>query len=89
MPDKLNEAPAADRPFALWIRSLVPGLYPSYAALARAAGTSEANVSRWRSGKTTPSVRQLAELARATGTSQDTLLRIAGRKHRTGDQESP
>lgn len=64
-------------PFARWVSALVPAVYPSHAALARAVGTSEANVSRWRKG-TVPSVPMLVRLAAATGTSMETLLKIAG-----------
>jgi transcriptional regulator with XRE-family HTH domain len=62
---------------ARWLESVVPALFPNYAALSRAAGVPEAYVSRWRRG-TTPEVPSLIKLADATGTSIETLLRIAG-----------
>ena len=80
MPDDPCESTAASQEptrFARWLESIVPAVYESDAELARALGTSQANISRWRKG-TTPQVPALLKLSRLTGTSVDVLLRIAG-----------
>ena len=66
-----------DTPLAHWLDSVVPALFPSDAALSRALGVPQSYVSRWRRG-VIPEVPSLVKLASATGTSVETLLRIAG-----------
>ena len=66
-----------DTPLARWLDSVVPALFPSDAALSRALGVPQSYVSRWRRG-ITPEVPSLVKLATATGTSVETLLKIAG-----------
>ena len=76
----MAETDAADRPetpFAKWLDSIVPALFPSDAALARELDLAQANVSRWRRG-TVPQVPALRKLAKVTGVSVDFLLRVAG-----------
>ena len=79
MTDRTRDTDGAptSTPLARWLDSVVPALFASDAALSRAAGVPQANVSRWRRG-TTPEVPSLVKLANATGTSVETLLRIAG-----------
>jgi hypothetical protein len=71
-------SPSADSPFSRWLDSIVPAIYETDAALARAIGTSRSNVTRWRAGIQSPSMPVLLRLAQATGTSIETLARIAG-----------
>jgi hypothetical protein len=68
--------------FAAWLDSVVPAVFPSDAALARALGAPQSTVLRWRQGKT-PSVPYLLKLSKAAGTSTDTLLKIAGYREET------
>jgi transcriptional regulator with XRE-family HTH domain len=79
MTDRARDAASQPQGTALarWLDSVVPALFPSDAALSRALGVPQAYVSRWRRG-TTPEVPSLVKLANATGTSIETLLRIAG-----------
>jgi transcriptional regulator with XRE-family HTH domain len=63
--------------FARWLDSIVPALFPTDAALARAIGVNQSTVTRWRRG-TTPQVPALYALADSTRTDISTLLKIAG-----------
>jgi transcriptional regulator with XRE-family HTH domain len=63
--------------FAKWLDGLVPAVFPSDAALARAVGVNRTTVLRWRQGQV-PKIPQLLKLSEVTGTSTDTLLRISG-----------
>lgn len=63
--------------FAHWIDSVVPAIFESDAALARAVGVNQSTVLRWRRG-TAPQVPALNALAEVTGTDIATLLKIAG-----------
>lgn len=65
-------------PFGHWIDGLVPAVFESEAALARAIGVPQSTVSRWRRGETRPRVEQLLTVSEVTGTSIETLVRIAG-----------
>lgn len=56
----------------------IPAVFESDAALARAIGAPQSTIHRWRRGLATPSVPYLLKLSEATGTSTETLLRIAG-----------
>ena len=69
--------PPAETPFARWLDSVVPALYPDDSALARACDVSPSTVFRWRRGNI-PKLPALLKLAAATRTSTDTLLRVAG-----------
>jgi len=78
VPERETEAAAqSNTPFAKWLDSIVPAVYPSDAALARELGLAQSNVTRWRRG-TVPQVPALRKLARVTGTSIDLLLKVAG-----------
>lgn len=63
--------------FGAFLDSVVPALYPTDAALARALSVPQSSVLRWRRG-TVPSVPNLLKLAQVTNTSTDFLLRVAG-----------
>jgi transcriptional regulator with XRE-family HTH domain len=63
--------------FAQWLDSLVPAVFKNHAALARAVGVHRSYVAKWRRG-VVPQVPALVKLADATGTSLETLLRVAG-----------
>ena len=80
MPDRPGEQ-AGERSsasaFAKYIDSIIPAMYPTQAALARAVGVSTATISRWRSG-TSPQMPALYALAKATGISLESLFQIAG-----------
>jgi transcriptional regulator with XRE-family HTH domain len=66
-----------DTALARWLDSVIPALYKSDAALARAIGVDRSLVGKWRRGAT-PQPRALVRLADATGTSVEALSRIAG-----------
>ena len=65
-------------PFGRWLDGLIPAVFESEAALSRAVGVPQSTVSRWRRGETRPRVEQLLTLSEVTGTSIETLVRIAG-----------
>jgi transcriptional regulator with XRE-family HTH domain len=69
--------------FGRWLDSLVPALFDSDAALARAVGVPQSTLLRWRRG-TIPGGANLLKLSKATGTTVDTLLRIAGYEEENG-----
>jgi transcriptional regulator with XRE-family HTH domain len=80
-----EDTPGKRTPFAIWLDSVVvPTLFANDAALARAMGVPQTYVYRWRRG-VTPQVPALAKLAKATGTSIETLLRIAGYESEGGN----
>ena len=81
MPDD-RENSRAPSPFAAWLDSIVPAVFPSDAALARAIGAPQSTVLRWRHGST-PSVPYLLALTKATGVPTDHLLKIAGYREGT------
>ena len=74
--------------FAKYIDSIVPAMYPTQAALARAVGVSTATVSRWRNGMT-PQLPALYALARVTGISLETLFQIAGYGRPPSGRDTP
>ena len=71
-------------PFALWLDSMIPAFIPSDAEFARRVGVNQSYVHKWRRGRR-PQVPALLKFAKATGTSVETLLAIAGY---TGDSEA-
>jgi transcriptional regulator with XRE-family HTH domain len=81
---------AEPSPFAHFLDGLVPAVFESEAAFARAVGVPQSTVSRWRRGETRPRVEQLLTLSEVTGTSIEMLVRIAGyrpsARPRGGDQ---
>jgi len=74
----MNSPAPAGSPFSQWLNSLVPAVYPNWAALADAIGTSRANVTYWRQGAKTPSVPMLLKISNATGMSIEKLIKLAG-----------
>jgi transcriptional regulator with XRE-family HTH domain len=68
-----------DEPTALaqFIDSLIPAVFASDSALARACGVYPSTVYRWRQGDV-PKAPQLLKLAEAAGMPFETLLKIAG-----------
>ncbi|MGO9298011.1 MAG: helix-turn-helix domain-containing protein [Streptosporangiaceae bacterium] len=79
MPDNPSgDAPASESTrFARWLDTLVPAVFESDAALARAISAPQSTILRWRRGAI-PSVPYLLKLSKATGTTADVLLKIAG-----------
>lgn len=77
MPDD-RENPAGPTAFTRWLDGLIPAAFATNAELARAVGVAESTILRWRRGDVTPSVPHLLKLSKATGTSTDLLLKIAG-----------
>jgi transcriptional regulator with XRE-family HTH domain len=71
---------------ASWLDSMVPARFPSDAALARAVGVEQSYITRWRRG-VTPSLPSLLKLAKATGTSAETLMHIAGYRPDPGEDD--
>lgn len=65
------------RPFVHWLNTLVPAMFPSDAALARAVEISPSQVGRWRRGSI-PRVDVMRRLATATGVSPEYLLWVVG-----------
>jgi len=64
--------------FTRWLDTLIPAAFETNAELARAVGVAESTILRWRRGEVIPSVPRLLKLSKATGTSTDLLLKIAG-----------
>ena len=56
---------------------MVPAKFPTYAAFARAVGVPGDYVFHWRRGRV-PGTALLLKIARATGTSIETLVELAG-----------
>jgi 8-oxo-dGTP pyrophosphatase MutT (NUDIX family) len=73
---KIPEDCSASSPWAHWLKTLVPTMFRSYAALARAVGVHPAQVARWRRGAV-PRLDVMRRLAEATGVSPEYLLWIA------------
>lgn len=78
MPTSSPESRNKPLPFAHFLDGLLPALFESEAALAREIGVPQSTVGRWRRGETRPRVEQLLTLSEVTGTSVETLVRIAG-----------
>lgn len=76
-PRKAAPQPDQATPMARWLASVIPAVYKSDAALAREIGVDRSLVGKWRRGMV-PSAPALVKLANATGTSLETLIRIAG-----------
>lgn len=72
-----GQAKTRQTPFATWLDSIVPAVIPSDAEFARRVGVDQSYVTRWRRGRR-PQVPALVKIAKATGTSIETLLMIAG-----------
>jgi transcriptional regulator with XRE-family HTH domain len=78
VPESPGQSPAVQpTAFARWLDSLIPAVYPTDTALARAIGADKSTVSRWRRGAV-PAVPQLLKLSKETGTDISALLKIAG-----------
>jgi transcriptional regulator with XRE-family HTH domain len=71
------DATSGKTPFASWLDSIVPAVIPTDAEFARRVGVDQSYVHRWRRGRV-PQVPALLKIAKATGTSIETLLAIAG-----------
>lgn len=65
-------------PFAQWLDATMQRRGLSQAALAREVGVADAQVSRWRRGQVTPSVRYLQRLASTFDVPRATLDQLAG-----------
>lgn len=76
----------AQPPFAQWLDATMQQRGLSQAALAREVGVADAQVSRWRRGQVTPSVRYLQRLAGAFDVPRATLDQLAGYPVADGDQ---
>jgi len=74
-------------PFASWLDSIVPAVIPTDAEFARRVGVDQSYVHRWRRGRV-PQVPALMKISRATGTSVETLLAIAGYSEESEEQPS-
>jgi transcriptional regulator with XRE-family HTH domain len=64
--------------FAQWLNASMRSRGLSQAALARQVGVADAQVSRWRRGQVTPSVKYLQRLAQTFGVSRTSLDAMAG-----------
>ncbi len=67
-----------DKPFAIWLNATMHARGLSQAAVARQVGVADAQVSRWRRGNVTPSVRYLRRIASTFDVPQATLEQMAG-----------
>lgn len=65
-------------PFARWLDATMQQRGLSQAALAREVGVADAQVSRWRRGHVTPSVRYLQRLASTFDVPRANLEQMAG-----------
>src|SRR5437588_1352252 len=65
-------------PFALWLDATMERRGMSQAAVAREVGVADAQVSRWRRGQVTPTVRYLQRIADTFGVPRAQLDRMAG-----------
>jgi transcriptional regulator with XRE-family HTH domain len=77
MPGSPGESSQPPSHFASWVEAVVPAIFASDSALARAAGVNRSTASRWRHGAT-PDLEALRALAEPSGTSFRTLRLIAG-----------
>jgi transcriptional regulator with XRE-family HTH domain len=66
------------QPFAQWLNATMQSRGLSQAAVARDLGVADAQVSRWRRGQVTPSVRYLQHLATAFDVPRVRLEQMAG-----------
>jgi transcriptional regulator with XRE-family HTH domain len=82
MPETPGETGASSS-FASYIDSIVPAVFESDSALARAVGVHRATITRWRQGAV-PTVPYLLKLSKATGMPLDSLLKIAGYREDDG-----
>jgi transcriptional regulator with XRE-family HTH domain len=64
--------------FARWLETTMSSRGLSQAAIAREVGVADAQVSRWRRGQVTPSVRHLQRIADVFGVPRVDLDRMAG-----------
>src|SRR4051794_27496351 len=67
-----------EKPFALWLNATLQNRGISQAEVAREIGVADAQISRWRRGQVTPSVRYLQQLATTFGVPRVQLERMAG-----------
>ena len=65
-------------PFAQWLNATMQSRGLSQASVARQIGVADAQVSRWRRGQVTPSVRYLHRLATAFDVPRVRLEHMAG-----------
>ena len=65
-------------PFAQWLEASMQSRGLSQAAVAREVGVADAQVSRWRRGQVTPTVRYLQRIADTFGVPRAQLDRMAG-----------
>ena len=79
MPKSRRSAPGdgGATPFARWLDSMVPAKFPTDAAFAREVGVPRDYIFQWRRGRV-PQTPLLLKIARATGTSVETLVELAG-----------
>jgi len=83
-----RSASGQDRtPFAFWLDSMIPAMFPNDAAFARALGVDQSQVHRWRRG-VVPQAPALMKMAKLTGTAIETLVQIAGYRPDTEDGTS-
>jgi transcriptional regulator with XRE-family HTH domain len=67
-----------DRPFGPWLDATMRARGLSQAAVAREIGVADAQVSRWRRGMVTPSMRYLQRIAEAFEVPRAGLERMVG-----------
>jgi 8-oxo-dGTP diphosphatase len=75
-PDDAASSPQRTN-FSQWLDTIVPAQFATYAELARASGVDGSLIARYRRGMI-PKVPALYALAKATGTSMEHLLSVAG-----------
>jgi 8-oxo-dGTP pyrophosphatase MutT (NUDIX family) len=75
-PKKSSASPEPTN-FSRWLDTIVPAMFPTDAALARAAGLPPSSLHRWRRGGL-PKVPALYQLAEATGAGMEQLLAVTG-----------
>ncbi len=68
----------SDKPFASWLNATMHARGLSQAAMARQVGVADTQVSRWRRGAVTPSVRYLRRIASTFEVPGATLEQMAG-----------
>ncbi len=80
MPNKSPAGPGRDQertPFASWLDSIIPAIFPNDAAFALALGVNQSQVHRWRRG-VVPQAPTLMKMSKVTDTAIETLVQIAG-----------